>query len=65
VTPRQYLSRRPLGVSCDVIRPTTVPMNIFYDRDSSSPSAIVLKVRPITTSALPTIECEISLIIHD
>ncbi|MDS7910830.1 hypothetical protein PTQ55_05085 [Klebsiella pasteurii] len=65
VTPRQYLSRRPLGVSYDVIRPTTVPMNIFYDRDSSSPSAIVLKVRPITTSALPTIECEISLIIHD
>lgn len=65
VTPRQYLSRRPLGVSCDVIRPTTVPMNIFYDRDSSSPSAIVLKVRPITTPALPTIECEISLIIHD
>ena len=65
VTPRQYLSRRPLGVSCDVIRPTTVPMNIFYDRDSSSPSAIVLKVRPITTSALPTIECEISLIIND
>ena len=65
VTPRQYLSRRPLGVSYDVIRPTTVPMNIFYDRDSSSPSAIVLKVRPITTPALPTIECEISLIIHD
>ncbi|HBM9155039.1 TPA: hypothetical protein L0656_005101 [Klebsiella oxytoca] len=65
VTPRQYLSRRPLGVSYDVIRPTTVPMNIFYDRDSSLPSAIVLKVRPITTPALPTIECEISLIIHD
>ncbi|WP_154927309.1 hypothetical protein [Klebsiella grimontii] len=65
VTPRQQFSRRPLGMSYSVIRPTAVPMQVFYDRESSLPTAIVLKVKPITTSTLPNIECEISIILHD
>ncbi|WP_370427336.1 hypothetical protein AB9C65_14245 [Klebsiella pasteurii] len=66
LTPRQQFSRRPQGMSYSVIRPTAVPMNVFYDRDSSMPTSIVLRVKPaLTGTTLPTIECEISITLHD
>ncbi|WIT94202.1 hypothetical protein FPAPBKPN_00047 [Klebsiella phage vB_KpnP_2146-HW] len=68
ITPRGYLSRRPQGVSYTITTPTTTsfPIIVFYDRDASTSTEVVLRVKPgVIGNNLPTVTIGISLTFHD
>ena len=68
IVPRGYFSRRPQGFSYTITTPTNTsfPIVVFYDRDSSTSTKVVLKVKPgVTGNNLPTVMIGISITLHD
>ncbi|CAH5091608.1 hypothetical protein [Klebsiella oxytoca] len=68
ITPREYFSRRPTGVSASITSPTTLsfPVDVFYDYANSTQTSIVLIIKPVASgNALPATLFGISINMKD
>ena len=68
ITPREYFSRRPRGVSATITSPTTLsfPVDVFYDYINSTPAAVVLIIKPTASgNALPAAFFGVSINMKD
>ncbi|EMZ3529103.1 hypothetical protein ABDI69_004994 [Klebsiella quasipneumoniae] len=68
ITPREYFSRRPTGVSANLTSPTTLsfPVDVFYDYPNSTQTSVVLIVKPtVSGNTLPAAFFGVSINMKD
>ncbi|MDK6509581.1 hypothetical protein [Klebsiella oxytoca] len=68
ITPREYFTRRPNGVSACITNPSTLsfPVDVFYDFGNSAATAVVLIVKPVASgNTLPAVQFGISVNMKD
>ncbi|WP_151445331.1 hypothetical protein [Klebsiella grimontii] len=68
ITPREYFSRRPNGVSATLTSPTTLsfPVDVFYDYINSTQTSVVLIIKPTASgNALPSASFGVSINMKD
>lgn len=68
LTPREYFSRRPNGVSANITSPSTLsfPVDVFYDYANSTATLVTLIVKPTQSgSTLPAVQFGLSVNMKD
>ena len=68
VTPREYFTRRPNGVSASITSPTTLsfPVDIFYDYANSTATVVILIIKPTSSgNTLPAVQFGVAINMKD